>query len=595
MNLQQTIMMAQQMPQVRQLVNSIETQIGNAPITPKDLDSIIQMLQAILQNPARYPQVRAAAIRDGILDAADIPVKFDAIFIVSLLIVMTDLRKRISIRKYARGGLHAAAQKVQAAGRGGDTILAHINPREAEMLKRMGGSGTVNPNTGLQEYKSIWKIFKKIILPVVAAVAVPFLAPVLAPALGVTSVLGTAAVGTALGAGLGAATSAIAGENPLKGAAFGALSGGGGGLLGKGLSETARLGLGEFGQGVLGNTLAGGAIGAATGQGFTQGALQGAVGGALGGATQNVGTGTTGNIIGSAGRNIGNLITVGTDPKQAIIQGGLTGIAGGILGGLRAPTTPATPSTQGYPVNQAAWENLAGAGKGAAATVGTTGGAAQQPSGGILNKLFAGPSAGTTTGTEGATSEVIAPSTRGGILGGGIAPLAAAGLALGMVGNKPPEAIQAVQELPPSIQEYFNRPGTNLDWNKLMQESNMANQSLSEYIATNWPTITSGKYDVSQAFNQQNVQNAAHGGVMTNLAQGSGSGRDDTIDAKLSDGEYVIDAETVALIGDGSTKEGAKRLDDMRRQIRMQKGKALAKGKFSPNAKSPMNYLKRIA
>lgn len=584
MNLQQTIMMAQQMPQVRQLVNSIEMQIGNAPIMPKDLDSIIQMLQAILQNPDRYPQVRAAAIRDGILDAADIPVKFDAIFIVSLLIVMTDLRKRISTRKYARGGLHAAAQKVQAAGRGGDTILAHINPREAEMLKRMGGDGTVNPNTGLQEYKSIWKIFKKIILPVVAAVAVPFLAPVLAPALGVTSALGTAAVGTGLGAGLGAATSAIAGEDPLKGAAFGALSGGGGGLLGRGLSEAAGLGLGKFGQSVLGNTLAGGALGAATGQGFTQGALQGAVGGALGGATQNVGTGTMGNIIGSAGRNIGNLITVGTDPKQAVIQGGLAGIAGGILGGLRAPTPGATPGTEGYPVNRAAWENLAGAGKGAAA--------AQQPGGGILSKLFAGPSAETTAGTEGATSEAVAPSTKGGILGGGIAPLAAAGLALGMVGNKPPEAIQAIQELPPSIQEYFNKPNINWDWNKLMQDSNMANQSLSEYIATNWPIITAGKYNSPQTFN---LQKAAHGGAMNNLAQGSGSGRDDTINAKLSDGEYVIDAETVALIGDGSTKEGAKRLDDMRRQIRMQKGKALAKGKFSPNAKSPMNYLKRIA
>jgi len=37
-------------------------------------------------------------------------------------------------------------------GRFGDTELAHVNPREKAMLKAMGGSGTINPNTGLREY-----------------------------------------------------------------------------------------------------------------------------------------------------------------------------------------------------------------------------------------------------------------------------------------------------------------------------------------------------------------------------------------------------------------------------------------------------------
>jgi len=66
----------------------------------------------------------------------------------------------------------------------------------------------------------------------------------------------------------------------------------------------------------------------------------------------------------------------------------------------------------------------------------------------------------------------------------------------------------------------------------------------------------------------------------------------DTINARLSDGEFVIDAETVALLGDGSSEEGARVLNRMRREIRQQKGKALAKGKFSPNAKSPLTYIK---
>jgi hypothetical protein len=87
----------------------------------------------------------------------------------------------------------------------------------------------------------------------------------------------------------------------------------------------------------------------------------------------------------------------------------------------------------------------------------------------------------------------------------------------------------------------------------------------------------------------------ARGGVLTRLAQGGGSGRDDTISARLSDGEYVMDAETVSLLGDGSTSEGARRLDQMRAKIRQHKGKSMARGKFSANAKSPLAYLKESA
>lgn len=37
-------------------------------------------------------------------------------------------------------------------GRGGDSMVAHINPREAALLKSLGGSGTINPVTGLREF-----------------------------------------------------------------------------------------------------------------------------------------------------------------------------------------------------------------------------------------------------------------------------------------------------------------------------------------------------------------------------------------------------------------------------------------------------------
>jgi len=44
------------------------------------------------------------------------------------------------------------AQLLRSKGRGKDTILAHINPQEAALLKRAGGSGSINPETGLPEF-----------------------------------------------------------------------------------------------------------------------------------------------------------------------------------------------------------------------------------------------------------------------------------------------------------------------------------------------------------------------------------------------------------------------------------------------------------
>lgn len=48
----------------------------------------------------------------------------------------------------------APNQLAQAAnkGRHGDTLLAHINPHEARLLASLGGSGTINPKTGLLEF-----------------------------------------------------------------------------------------------------------------------------------------------------------------------------------------------------------------------------------------------------------------------------------------------------------------------------------------------------------------------------------------------------------------------------------------------------------
>ena len=164
---------------------------------------------------------------------------------------------------------------------------------------------------------------------------------------------------------------------------------------------------------------------------------------------------------------------------------------------------------------------------------------------------------------------------------------------LGSLNNAPPDVKQAVSTMSPEKKEYFNRPSIQWDWNRMQRDANEAGLGLSQYMAQAWPQITGGAYNMTV----QRPAGLARGGALSQIAymaRGSGSGRDDTIDAKLSDGEYVMDAETVALLGDGSTKAGAERLDAMREQLRRQKGRQLAKGKFSPNAKSPLAYLKGV-
>jgi hypothetical protein len=65
---------------------------------------------------------------------------------------------------FAKGGiasLNPMAREMAEAGRYGDTMLAHISPVEAQILRRYGGSGTINPMTGMPEF-FLKKMFKKL-------------------------------------------------------------------------------------------------------------------------------------------------------------------------------------------------------------------------------------------------------------------------------------------------------------------------------------------------------------------------------------------------------------------------------------------------
>lgn len=65
---------------------------------------------------------------------------------------MSSLSRALKTDMMGDSELKALAQVLRSRGRRGDTVLAHITPKEAARLKAMGGSGSINPATGLPEF-----------------------------------------------------------------------------------------------------------------------------------------------------------------------------------------------------------------------------------------------------------------------------------------------------------------------------------------------------------------------------------------------------------------------------------------------------------
>lgn len=620
----QIMQMAQSDPRFAQAVDAMEKAVINMPVTPEDLEEVIELLEVVVQDPSKYAEMRQAAIDDGEIDENVLPAQFDMVYIVSLLVALYGLQDRLSEKGYARGGLTVGARRLAAQGRGGDTELAHVNRREAEMLRRAGGSGGINPATGLREYKFKWGKILAAAAPIVLTLVAPGIGTAIGGAISGSLGLGLGAIGQGIlgGAVLGAGSSLLGGGNPLTGAVGGALGGGLGGEIGgliPGLSGTGF-------ENIVGTSLVGAGTAAATGRNPFSGALRGALGAAAGdlsGKAANelgFGPGATSEGlqrgIGAAGKGFGIGLATGMDPKAAAIAGGLSGLAAGVV----KPSQAVVQNMQGeiplaQPVTQPDGTLAPAPGSAGMMPDGRPGtylanestgfielrpnpGTFQynsqtramefkpeQP--GIMQSIrsaigLGGSAPTTTTGAQGGQGGL------GGLLSNPAALLAGAA-ALSSLRSAPAQAQQAVATLPANQQEYFNRPNQTWDWSRMQRDAAASGMGLSQYMATNWPRITSGQY---------NTQAMAQGGALSavaRFARGAGTGRSDEIDAKLSDGEYVIDAETVAMLGDGSSKAGAQRLDKMREEIRSHKGKALAKGKFSPDAKSPLSYLKGAA
>jgi len=274
-------------------------------------------------------------------------------------------------------------------------------------------------------------------------------------------------------------------------------------------------------------------------------------------------------------------------------------LGAGALGSLAAPITVVAPATGGLSATA-----LGGLAAGSTAAAGGLGGSATNSAatqavpdeivveapastvpGGLPVDITSGALAGIGAGVGAIPPNAATPTapSSGGLglgfsdylqlAGLGLSALGGGGGGSGSAGKIPGGAFGSLNPLFSKTLPQANLPGAGdltprtmpvQDWNTYAMRPE---QSFFNYVP-------------------QNPQGFADGGGV----EGPGTGRSDSIPAVLSDGEYVIDAETVALLGDGSPKAGADRLDNFRVNIRKHKGRDLSRGKISPDAKRPEQY-----
>lgn len=149
------------------------------------------------------------------------------------------------------------------------------------------------------------------------------------------------------------------------------------------------------------------------------------------------------------------------------------------------------------------------------------------------------------------------------------------------------------------------RQGINLDPSLAYAEAVRKRMGLSPEGATEFAGVDVGgpmkvglsSADRLDAINSASRVNFAQGGLgrmgSLGLLKGGSPGQADDVNAKLSHGEYVFDADVVAALGDGNTEAGARKLDEMREAIRRHKRSAPA-SKIPPPAKGALAYLKGV-
>ena len=148
-----------------ELVLQFRQMLASIDVPDELLDAMGKMVDTIMAEPERYAEIRENFIKEGVPEDL-LPPEFDPSYFMAFNLALDELAetKAPTVQNFAQGGiatLNPVMKGIASMGRNQDTQLAHIMPSEARMLRRYGGSGTMNPRTGLPEF-FIGKVFKKV-------------------------------------------------------------------------------------------------------------------------------------------------------------------------------------------------------------------------------------------------------------------------------------------------------------------------------------------------------------------------------------------------------------------------------------------------
>lgn len=418
---------------------------------------------------------------------------------------------------YARGGRVTNdnsyarwAEKIRQKGGGQDTILAHINPLEAMLLKKLGGSGRINETTGLPQYgiKNFGKWLKGSLGGGLGAI----LGNMVMPGLG-------GIVGGALG---GAAGSAVRGRKDGLSAALR------GGALGAALPGLASVGgslAGSLGFNGLGSTLGnyGSANAILPALGLGGGAGDGMPTVLSSAANSPVAVDATGKAVGASLPVAGTAAGSPLSFTDSLISNGKNFLskpqnllALAAAGSALAARPPKEKSAKARALEQKELEK-----------------------------------AMRLTPEEMAEKEAYLLSEEQ--------------MRRRIARNKflPEERLGAIEPLyiksvGPKKQKKTGR------WLEYYDNPDFTGQPL--------PFKKGGHVNRPKEAEMIIIQSSGPTGGLGSFIGGCTGGQDDKVPAMLSDGEFVISADVVSHLGDGNNKAGAKKLKEMMNNIRMHKG-----------------------
>jgi hypothetical protein len=440
-------------------------------------------------------------------------------------------------KKQSHNPYPSLAEMIRQQGQGEDSILAHINPQEAMMLKQMGGSGTINKKTGLPQFGFFNKPGKAL-RSIAGGAGGAIIGNMILPGIG-------GVIGGALGQGI---------QHKSRGKSFaqGALKGG---MMGAGLPSAASLagsGASAMGMNTAGNFLS---------NYGTSNAILPALG--MGGGSEAIPTRVLGSSNMSSYPAGGSSLSSILSPSKTLSGAG--SIASNPL--TQQAASGATNSGSFSDMLMSNSKNFLSKPKNLLTLASTVGSMANKP--------------------KEKSPEKLAQEQKRYLQAMMLSPAERAAMEADKLAERQMERrIARNQYLPEERFETkptYRRASTPEEYKKTGRWLNYYNNP---EFSGNPLTMKHGGQVPQMIFEREEIIARPSKGT---LLKGNTKGQDDKIESLLSDGEYVVPADVVSHLGDGNSIAGGKECDNFVKNVRKSKGMP---NKLPPKAKSILNYMR---